>query len=317
MTEPTKRIPLVAVVGPTASGKTGLAVELAKAFDGEVISADSMQVYRQMDIATAKPTAEEMSGIPHHLIDFLEPDDAAFSVADYAELAHTAISEIAGRKKLPILAGGTGLYVNAVVDNINYAEIRNDETVRLELESVARQKGNQFLLGQLAAVDPELAAALHPNNLGRIIRALEVYRLTGIPMSEHQRRSRMEGPRYDLCMLGLSFAERKNLYDRINRRVDIMMEEGLLEETRRISRIYGGTARQAIGYKELETCLNGSATLEACVAALKQATRRYAKRQMTWFGRDPRIHWLTVDSFYDHSMLLEAAKNIIHNSGIL
>ncbi len=317
MTEPTKRIPLVAVVGPTASGKTGLAVELAKAFDGEVVSADSMQVYRQMDIATAKPTAKEMSGIPHHLIDFLEPDDAAFSVADYAGLAHAAISEIAGRKKFPILAGGTGLYVNAVVDNINYTEIQNDESVRLELGSVAKEKGNQFLLGQLAAVDPELAAALHPNNLGRIIRALEVYRLTGVPMSEHQRRSRMEGPRYDLCMLGLSFAERKNLYDRINRRVDAMMEAGLLEEARRISRIYGGTARQAIGYKELEAYLNGSCALDTCVAALKQATRRYAKRQMTWFGRDSRIHWLTVDSFHDPSMLLQAAKNIIHNSGIL
>lgn len=312
-----KKIPLVVVAGPTASGKTGLAVQLAKAFDGEVVSADSMQVYRQMDIATAKPTAEEMSGIPHHLIDFLEPDNAAFSVADYAQLAHAAISEIAGRQKLPILAGGTGLYVNAVVDNINYAEIQNDESVRLEFASVAKEKGNQFLLDQLAEVDPELASVLHPNNLGRIIRALEVYRLTGIPMSEHQRRSRMEGPRYHLCMLGLTFFERKNLYDRINLRVDAMMEAGLLEETRRISRIYGGTACQAIGYKELEAYLGGSATLEACVDALKQATRRYAKRQMTWFRRDPRIHWLAVDSFQDRSMLLESAKNIIHNSGIL
>lgn len=317
MTEPNKKIPLVVVVGPTASGKTGLAVELAKAFNGEVVSADSMQVYRQMNVATAKPMAEEMSGIPHHLIDFLEPDNATFSVADYAQLAHAAISEIAGRQKLPILAGGTGLYVNAVVDNINYTEIKNDESVRLELESVAKEKGNQYLLDQLATVDPELAAALHPNNLGRIIRALEVYRLTGIPMSEHQRRSRMEASHYDLCMLGLSFAERENLYDRINRRVEAMMEAGLLDEARRISSVYGGTARQAIGYKELEAFLNGSATLEACIDALKQATRRYAKRQLTWFRRDSRIHWLTVGSFCDQSMLLEAAKNIIHNSGIL
>lgn len=317
MTEQNKKIPLVVVAGPTASGKTGLAVALAKALDGEVVSADSMQVYRQMNIATAKPTKEEMDGVPHHLIDFLEPDEAAFSVADYAKLAHAAIYDIAQRKKLPILAGGTGLYINAVVDNINYAEIQRDESVRRELQTMAKENGNKFMLEQLAAVDPTLAASLHPNNLGRILRALEVYRLTGIPMSEHQRRSRQTEPKYDLCMLGLYFADREKLYQRVNQRVDLMIKNGLIEETQKISQIYGGTACQAIGYKELESYLNGTASLEDCVNSLKQATRRYAKRQLTWFRRDARIHWLAVDQFQSKEQLVEAAKNIIHNPDIL
>lgn len=317
MTEQTKKIPLIVVAGPTASGKTKLAVELAKSLNGEVVSADSMQVYRHMNIATAKPSAEEMEEVPHHLIDFIEPGASCFSVAEYAKLAHNEIKKIAQRNKMPILAGGTGLYINAVVDNIQYAEIESDECIRKELQTLANENGNEFMLRQLSKVDPQLAASLHPNNLGRILRALEVYRITGIPMSEHQRRSRLSEQKYDLCMLGLCFADREILYERINQRVDLMLEQGLIEEAKKISLIYGGTACQAIGYKELQPYFNGSKSLDECVDSLKQATRRYAKRQLTWFRRDKRIHWLTVDQFKSSELLVEAAKNIIHNSGVL
>lgn len=317
MNETLKKQPLIAVVGPTASGKTALAVELALCFGGEVVSADSMQVYKRMDIATAKPDEAEKKGVPHHLIDLIEPDGAAFSVAQYARRAHAAIADIAARGRVPILAGGTGLYIDAVIDNIDFSNIRSDESIRAGLHALAKAHGNAYMLSLLRAVDPELAAALHPNNLGRILRALEVYRVTGVPMSEHQRRSRQTPARYDVCMIGLNFTDRAMLYDRVNRRVDLMMERGLLDEARAIRFACRGTALQAIGYKELLPHLDGGAPLEECVNRLKQSTRRYAKRQLSWFRRDERIIWLMVDKSESLRELTEKAVCVVHKSGIL
>lgn len=317
MNETLKKQPLIAVVGPTASGKTALAVELALYFGGEVVSADSMQVYKRMDIATAKPDEAEKKGVPHHLIDLIEPDGAAFSVAQYARCAHAAIADIAARGRVPILAGGTGLYIDAVIDNIDFSNIRSDESVRAELYAQAEAHGNEYMLEMLRAVDPELAAALHPNNLGRILRALEVYRVTGVPMSEHQRRSRQTPERYDVCMIGLNFTDRAMLYDRVNRRVDLMIERGLIDEARAVSAVCRGTALQAIGYKELIPYLDAGAPLEECINRLKQSTRRYAKRQLSWFRRDARIVWLMVDKSESLRELTEKAVCVVHKSGIL
>lgn len=313
----TEKIPLIVVVGPTASGKTGLAVELAKSFDGEVVSADSMQIYKRMDIATAKPTDAEQQGIPHHLIDFLEPDAADFSVASYAKLAHECIADIHARGKTPILAGGTGLYIDAVIDNLDYSGTRGDRAEREKLISELEAEGGAGLLEKLREIDPEYAATLHPNSGWRILRALETYRATGITMSEQQRRSRLSPARYDLCMLGLAFSDRALLYDRINRRVDLMLASGLLDEARQISRSYGGTARQAIGYKELAPYFDGILPLETCVDRLKQMSRRYAKRQLTWFRRDERINWLIVDQLVTTEEITKSAKNVIHKSRVL
>ena len=289
------KIPLVAVAGPTASGKTALAVELALRLGGEVISADSMQIYKGMDIATAKPTAAEQKGVPHHLIGFLEPTEE-FSVADYAVLAHRTIREVHERGKLPILAGGTGLYLDAVVNNITFAEIETDSALRAELAGLAREQGTECLLEELRAVDPESAARLHPHNLARIIRAVEVYRLTGIPMSEHQRRSRLTPRLYRTALLGLNFRDRQRLYDRIDLRVDRMLEAGLLEEARQVlAQDSLKTARQAIGYKELIPYFAGEETLAEAVGRIKQESRRYAKRQLTWFRRNERINWIYID----------------------
>ena len=290
-----KQIPLVVIVGPTGSGKTALSVRLAKAFDGEIVSADSMQIYKQMLIATAKPTPEEMDGVPHHLIDFLDCSES-FSVAEYVELAGKAVKEIHNRKKLPFLVGGTGLYVSSLVNNISFTDIVSDPALRAELLSRLESEGGEVLLEELSAFDPETAAQLHPNNGNRIVRAIEVYRLTGVTMSEHQRLSRRNPSPYKLCMIGLSAKDRQVLYDRINRRVDRMMEAGLLDEARSVfEQPERKTAFQAIGYKELASYFDGTASLEECVERIKQETRRYAKRQLTWFRRDERIHWLCLD----------------------
>lgn len=307
-----KKIPLIAVVGPTASGKTALAVSLAKRFHGEVISADSMQIYKQMNIATAKPTVEEMDGIPHHLIDCLDLSQK-FSVADYTALAHQKAAEIYARGHLPILAGGTGLYIDSVVNNISFSEIRTDEELRKELTRLAEEKGADYLLEELNRFDPESAKRLHPNNLSRIIRAIEVYRLTGITMTEHQRRSRLTPSGYDAVMIGLDFQDRQKLYDRINLRVDRMFADGLLEEAREIlSNKNLGTARQAIGYKELQHYFDGQESLEEAIQKIKQETRRYAKRQLTWFRRNPNIHWIYVDCCRDFADVSEQAALLLN-----
>ena len=310
------KIPLVAVVGPTASGKTGLGIAIAKHYGGEVVSADSMQIYRTMDIATAKPTPEEMDGVPHHLIDFWDPDKP-FSLAEYVELAGKVIADIHSRGKLPVLVGGTGLYVNTLLDNITLGDSGGDEKLRVELLREADEKGNGFLLEQLRTFDPEMAASLHENNLLRIVRAIEVYRLTGTTMSEWVKRSRGEESPYHFCMIGLNYKDRQNLYDRINLRVDQMMKAGLLEETRQVLDAPLQTAAQAIGYKELKPYLMGELPLDICVEKLKQSTRRYAKRQLTWFRRDGRIHWIYPDEEKNFAKVFKKSVKIIENSGIL
>ena len=269
-----------------------------------------MQVYRQMRIATAKPTSEEIAGVPHHLLDFLDCS-VPYNVAEYVQQASAVIQEISGRGALPMLVGGTGLYVSSLVNNISFQEIESNPELRLKLLERLKIEGGEALLRELAVFDPQSAAALHPNNGNRIVRAIEVYRLTGIPMSEHQRRSREKPSPYHLCMIGLSAKNRQVLYDRINTRVDSMMEQGLLEEARRVLALPNkATAYQAIGYKELEGYFNRTCSLEEAVARIKQETRHYAKRQLTWFRRDERIHWLYLDEL-EPAQLEETAFNLI------
>ena len=290
---------IVVVCGPTASGKTALSVELAKRLSGEIISADSMQIYKGMDIATAKPTKEEKQGIPHYLMDFLDPHDS-FSVADYVKAAHGIIADIAARGKLPIITGGTGLYISSLID-----------AYRDELRKLAQEKGNGFLLGMLREIDSETAEKLHENNLNRIIRALEVYKTTGKTMSEQQRLSRLAPSPYEPCMIQLDY-DRETLYDRINRRVDIMLAEGLIDEARQFIDIDDyPTAAQAIGYKELMPYLKGESPLTPCVERLKQETRKYAKRQLTWFRRDERIHYIKADGGKNFSQIVDEAIDYI------
>lgn len=292
-----KQIPIIVVAGPTASGKTALGVEICKRFNGEVVSADSMQIYEHLDIGTAKPSVEEMQGIPHHLMGFQSPG-VEFSVADYVAKAHEIIGDITKRGKLPVIVGGTGLYIQSLVDNITFAETQTDPQLRQRLAEFAEQKGNQALWERLNQVDPELAATLHPNNRGRVIRAIEVWETTGITMSEQKKRSRVNPSPYLPCMIGLNFRDRQLLYDRINLRVNLMVKNGLLEEAKWLfQQDYGKTAKQAIGYKELESYLAEKESLEEAVQRIQQESRRYAKRQITWFGRDSRFHWFYLDDY--------------------
>lgn len=308
------KIPLVCVVGPTACGKTALSVKLAAELHGEIISADSMQIYKYMDIGTAKPTEAEMCGIPHHCMDFLPPEES-FSVAQYVKIAHAAIAEVHKRGNLPILAGGTGLYVSSVVDNISFAQYPESTSLRAELKALGEQNGNEFMWNMLNETDPALAAELHPNNAGRVLRGIEIFRLTGITMSEHKRRSRLNESPYKLCMLGLNFKSRDTLYRRIDARVDKMLSDGLLDELNELAKMgYSKTSVQAIGYKEFFDYLSGNITLADAAEHVKQETRRYAKRQLTWFNRDKRISWLFADEYDDFNALFTDAQNIIKNN---
>lgn len=284
------------VVGPTASGKTALAVELALRLGGEVISADSMQIYRHMDIATAKPAADEMRGVPHHLIGCVEPSEA-FSVARFCELARPLIDQITRRGRLPILAGGTGLYIDSLLGNLRFAEVEADPALRKELQDELDEKGAEHMLGVLRALDPESADRLTPErNPKRILRAIEICRTAGMTMTQLNRVQSSSPSPYDAVKLGLTAEDRAYLYDRIDRRVDRMMEDGLLDEARRFyDGAFGETAAAAIGYKELRPYLRGEQPLDVCVENLKRATRRYAKRQLTWFRRDPDIRWFMID----------------------
>lgn len=307
----TEQIPVVAVVGPTASGKSRLAVELAKWLNSEVVSADSMQIYQEMTIGTAKITPEEMEGVPHHMIDFL-PVTSPFSVADYVSMAKTCLQEIHNRGKIPVLAGGTGLYVRSLLQNLDFSEGDHDLSFREELTELANREGVEPLMEELRRIDPESAERIEPNNLPRVIRAIELYRTTGKTMTQHLADSRRNPSPYQVCMIGLNYQDRSVLYDRINRRVDEMMAQGLLEEARTLLQGEGGkTALQAIGYKELKPYFDGERSLEESVAFMKQATRRYAKRQLTWFRREEKIHWLYPDAYEDFRLLLEDAKELV------
>ncbi len=289
------KIPLVAVVGPTASGKTAAGVIIAKEFGGEVVSADSMQIYKGMSIATAKPTVQEMQGVKHHLIDVLEPN-TDFSVADYVSLAQNIIADITARGKLPIVVGGTGLYVNSLVDNITFDDTEKCPELRKELFDFAENNGAHALWEQLLQLDPDSAAAIHENNVNRVVRAIEVCKISGEKMSVRQLKSRENTSPYNSCIIGLNFRSRDALYERINKRVDVMVENGLLRETEEFfKRENVSTAAQAIGIKELKPYFDGEDTLENCVEKIKQETRRYAKRQLTWFRKRNDVNWIYLD----------------------
>ncbi len=302
---------LIAVVGPTASGKTAVGVSVCKEFSGEVVSCDSMQIYRGMDISTAKPTAAEMQGVPHHLIDFVSPDEK-FSVAQYCGLAKDTVADIAKRGRLPVLVGGTGLYYSSLVDNISFTEGKTDFAYREFLKSRAESEGAQALLEELRLLDPRAAETLHVNNVGRIIRALEIYHSTGKTKTEQDLLSRSSPSPYKLTAVGLDAKNRDYLYDRINSRIDRMLESGLEEEARRFYEKYpSGTASQAIGCKELLPYFKGEASLDECVEKLKMQTRRYAKRQLTWFRRDERIHFFFIDEYDSFDSLACAVNDYI------
>lgn len=309
------KIPVAAVVGPTATGKTRLAVQLALHFGGEVVSADSMQIYKGLDIGTAKPTKEEMCGVPHHLIDFLDPAEP-FSVADYVGLAAKCIEEIYGRGKLPILAGGTGLYVRSLLSNLSFSPQGHDEALRERLRKRAEAEGPASLMEELRSFDPESAERIEPNNLGRVIRAIEIYRVTGVTMTEQNRRSREAPPPYDDAVIGLTYRDRGKLYSAVDRRVDDMMGAGLLKEAEAVFHMpHPATAAQAIGYKEFFPYFRGECSLEEATAAVKRESRRYAKRQLTWFRRDEKIQWLFVDECGSFSRLLSHACTILEGKG--
>ena len=283
---------IICIAGPTASGKTALAVELAKITNGEVISCDSMQIYRHMDIGTAKPTKEEMQGIPHHMIDVCEPDED-FSVSRYCEMATPIIDDILARGKTAIIAGGTGLYMDSLIKGNTFAPFPSTG-MREKLEAQADSEGMDAMISLLQSIDPEAAQRIHDRK--RIIRALEVYYETGETITEHNRRTQAIPPRYSPLWLGLDFADRQELYSRIDLRVDIMLEQGLVEEIRTL--LASGipakcTAMQAIGYKEFVAALEGIGTIEEAAEEVKKSSRHYAKRQLTWFRRNKAMHWLT------------------------
>lgn len=304
------KIPLIAVVGPTASGKTSLAVNICKAVGGQAVSCDSMQIYKGMDIATAKPTEKEMCGIPHHLIGFVEPNEP-FSVAKYCEAANKVIAEIHSQNKKAVLVGGTGLYFSSLVDNIEFLPAQTDEEYREYLKKRAQEQGAEVLLDELFAIDPDQAKTLHVNNLGRIIRALEIYHTTGKTKTMQNEQSKLKPSPYDLTAICLDAKNRQFLYDRINKRVDIMLESGLVNEAESFfSSGLGSTACQAIGYKELYPYFVGEKSLDECIENLKMQTRRYAKRQLTWFRRDERMNFLFIDDYRSEEELLEAALKI-------
>ena len=290
-----KKTPIVAVVGPTASGKSELAVSLAERLDGEVISFDSMQIYKGMHIASAAPDEEEMRGIPHHLVEFLEPSES-FSVAEFVRMAKAKTEEIIKRGKKVIIAGGTGLYINSFLDNIIFTQSETDQSVREKFSRELDRVGAEEMLRRLYEFDPETAKRLHPNNKKRIIRAFEIYETTGQTMTEQLENSRAEESPYEPYMIGLSYLDRESLYERINLRVDKMLEAGLLEEAKRAFETNASkTSAQAIGHKELFGYFKGERSFLEAVELLKMQTRRYAKRQLTWFKRDERISWIYRD----------------------
>ena len=300
---------LICICGPTASGKTGLAVALAKKLNAEVVSCDSMQIYRGMDVGTAKPTTAEMEGVPHHLLDVAEPGED-FSVSRYVELADAAIRDIQGRGKPAIVCGGTGLYMDSLVKGKAFAAPTRPAQ-REYVESIAEKHGIEYVYNMLKDADPETAERLHLSDRKRIIRALEVFLITGMPLSWHNAQSRLQAPKYEPVWIGLSFRDRDKLYRRIDARVDQMLAQGLETEVRAL--LEKGidpktTAMQAIGYKEMAAALRGECTVDQAVALIKQSSRRYAKRQLTWFRRNEAIHWLYADEEKD---LTRAAMRLV------
>lgn len=296
-----RKIPLIVIAGPTASGKTALSTQVAKLANGEIVSADSMQIYKYMNIGTAKPTEEEKQGIPHHMMDFLEPT-VNFSVADYCQMAGEIIRDIDRRGKIPVIVGGTGLYIDSLVNGVDFGEEEGDGKIREELMDLAEKEGNEAVHKVLEEIDPETAAKYHPNNLRRIIRAIEVYKTQGKTVSQKEREEKISP--YNVAYFAIDW-DRSVLYDRINKRVDIMVEEGLIDEVKDLLNRDidpGCTAMQSIGYKEFYGYLNGETTLDEALEIVKQSSRRYAKRQLTWFRRNKEIHWLSPENALDEAM---------------
>ena len=310
------KIRVVSIAGPTASGKTSLSVNLAVRFGGEIISADSMQIYKGMDIATAKPTKEEMMGIPHHLMDYVDSTET-YSVARYIEDASKAIADIHNRHKLPVIVGGTGLYIDSLLSGVSFCEGEVDLNLRKDLQAKIELEGIDKMLDILASFDPESAARLAvERNPKRIIRAMEVYYTTGVTMTEQNLRSKSKESLYNPTKIALNFRDRQKLYDRINLRVDIMLRDGLLREAEDYFRLnHSNTAVQAIGYKELKPYFDGEGSLEGCIETLKRSTRRYAKRQLTWFMRDSQIKWFFVDDYNDSESLTNAVSDYLIQEG--
>lgn len=307
------KIPVIAVVGPTASGKTSLSIEIAKHFSGQVVSADSMQIYEKMNIATAKPTEEEMQGIPHHLIGF-QPINKKFSVAEYVQLANERIHKIHSTGDLPVIAGGTGLYVDSLLQNIQFSKEESNTEIREELTEMFQEKGAEYMLNWLGEIDPETANRLHLNDKSRIIRALEIYKLTGKTLTEQKELSRLEETPYDVLYIGINYRDRNVLYDRINLRVDLMLENGLLEETEEFYNIpQDKTACQAIGYKELAPYFRGDTTLNECVEKLKLETRHYAKRQLTWFRKNENVNWIYPDDYENTEEMYNCVFSLVND----
>ena len=306
---------IICIAGPTASGKTALAVALAKELNGEVVSCDSMQVYRRMDIGTAKPTPDEMQGIRHHMLDVAEPDED-FSVSRYCCLAAPIVDDIVSRGKTAIIAGGTGLYMDSLIRGNDFAPFPSTG-VREQLDAEADSRGIQVLFDRLKSIDPEAAGKLHLSDRKRIIRALEVYLETGETITAHNRKTQLIPPRYTPIWLGLDFENRADLYGRIDLRVGMMLEAGLVEEIR--SLLDSGipekcTAMQAIGYKEFVAALDGKCSIEEAADQVRQSSRRYAKRQLTWFRRNPSMHWLIRQPGQDSAEILEAARQVLREN---
>jgi len=310
---------ILVINGPTASGKTALAVEMALRHNGEVVSADSMQIYRRMDIGTAKPTPEEMRGVPHHMLDVADPEED-FSVARYVDMAARCVDDILSRGRLPILAGGTGLYIDSLLSGRTFAAFSPESPLRGELEARLAGEGGGALLAELAKVDPDTAARLHPNDGKRIVRALEVYLSTGKTMTQHNAETLAIPPRYDALTITLGFQRREDMWGRIDRRVDVMMADGLVAEVQAL--LDSGvphkcTAMQAIGYKEMVSALRGNGAVEEAAEEIKLRSRQYAKRQLTWFKRNQGAKWLLWGESPDFEQACHTSTEYMEEFGIV
>ncbi len=311
--------PLIVLTGPTAVGKTKLSIALAKAVNGEIISADSMQVYRYMDVGSAKITPDEMDGVPHHLVDVLDPTED-FNIVLFQQLAKKAMEEIYSKGRIPILVGGTGFYIQAITRDIDFTQSEQDDSYRKELEALAAEKGNSFLHDMLASVDPKSAEDIHENNVKRVIRALEFYKQNGTRISEHNEEQKEHVSPYDLAYFVLN-APRPLLYERIDARVDEMLKNGLVEEVKTLQRMgchRGMVSMQGLGYKEILAWLEGEYPYEEAVRILKRDTRHFAKRQLTWFRREGEVTWVDKDKFdYNDSRILDYMLSVCREKGIL
>ncbi len=310
--------PLIILTGPTAVGKTAASIQLAKAVGGEIISADSMQIYRQMNIGTAKITPEEMQGIPHHLVDEIPPD-TPFHVYEFKKMAEEAMRGIWGRGHIPVVAGGTGFYIQALLYDIDFNPEENHHSYRVDLEELARVKGAEYLHDQLRSIDPFSAECIHPNNVKRVIRALEYYHETGTPISAHNQQQRAKNSPYDFIYIVLTM-DRQKLYARINKRVEQMFEQGLLEEAEALIRqgcTSEMTSMQAIGYKELFPYFEGKISREEAMEQIQKDTRHFAKRQLTWFRRERDVIFLDKDQFGDEEEVVREILHLAEKKGII